>query len=213
MLKKTLRKLLEVEIYVQRNLKHPAMNLLSDSLIAKLKDQNEMDKEQLASLSASVPQVMQVLQMLVVQEVLPEKADDLDKEFLAVLDELSTVEPLLAYKISERHIISPIQKLNTFPVEILHKLGVQIKEEEFGLINQIAEKIKEDWITESLDELRADIENVAKKIGRQMSREIGSHYEDADKIRRDSIEKMTDKLFEFIPKEAKNHIEPTKSQS
>ncbi len=194
--KKTLRILLEIETYVQRNLKLPALKYISESLPPKLKELGyELDE-------ATLSQFLQFLQPHIVQELLPDNSEALHQEFNLILGELSTVDPLLAYKISERHIISPFQRINSFWIDVAKKVGVEPKaeEKEFQLVSRLAESQRRALIDELLSKLRKDILNVAARIGKKGLKEIEAHYREQDNIRREDAQNLVRDVGEYIPK-------------
>lgn len=203
--KKTLRLLLEIDIYAQRNLKHPSVDYLFESLFPKLKKRGYVSENQVKLILNALPQFVEMVQPQVVQELLPDNSEALHKEFTLVIGELSTVDPLLAYKISERDIIRPIQRMNSFVIDILKRSGVEINEEdkEVQLLRRVAESQKAKLIEEFLEQLRNDILAVAAKTGTKGLREIELHFVKSDiKLREDTdkfLQRLLENITELIP--------------
>jgi hypothetical protein len=145
--------------------------------------------------------------MPLASQFLPDKAESLDNEFKAILTELSTVEPILAHQISERHIISPIQQLSTFTLNMMSSLNIEITETDIQALNQLTQPLKTDTIDEMLNDLRADILKVAALVGKKAVRNLEALYEKRDKKLKDDIKKMATQLFEQISNLSKTQIE------
>jgi hypothetical protein len=196
---------MEIEIYVQRNLKLPSLSYYFESIVPKLRKLGHVNDEQVTLISASFPQLVQTLQSQAVQ-VLPDKSEELDKEFALILNELSTVDPLLAYRISERHIITPIQKMDSVLGEMLRGLGIDTKKDELEiqLLNQFASSQKSKMIDELLSDLRKDILKVATKIGKGTLSEIELYFSELDIKRRKQAENMAGELVKLLPKKVQD---------
>jgi len=217
-LKKTLWILLEIEVYVQRNLKHPSMAYVSESLLPVLKEQGHISEKQATALSVELPEFLRLIQPQLVQ-ILPDKSEELHQEFTSILKELSTVDPLLAYKISERHTISPIQRMKTYWIDVLKNFGVPINEEDedVQLLNRFAESLKGQWIDELLNDIRTDIVNVAAKAGKKYLKEVELHFIELEVKRKEGAKKITEQFAKIIPEkkdskgvpEAKPIVPPT----
>ncbi len=197
-LKKTLRTLLEIELYIQRRLRHPGIRLLSEEMILTVQSHPEFDNKQLPALSSAIDKIFQSAQESAVSG-LPD-SDTLEKAFIDILAELSTVDPVLTYKISERHIINPIQRLDSILNESMGNLGITIKEEDVSKMNPFIEQIKAEWTDELLTDLRNDIKTVAAKVGRKMLKQIEDHYEEVELVRSNLVKDKVAKLFEYAQK-------------
>lgn len=208
--KKTLRILLEIELYVQKNLKLPSLAYYSESLIPKMKELGYVDDER--TLSATLPQVLQMLQPLLVQK-LPDKSEALDREFALVLSELSTVDPLLAYRITDRHSISPIQNLESNVVESIKALGIVVKEDDKDIqtLRRILQSEKNTWIDELLTGLRKDILTVAARTGKKGLKEIELYFMELDVKRRKEASRLAEVAAKHIPKKNQDSQEESKS--
>jgi hypothetical protein len=208
--KKTLRILMEIEIYVQRNLKLPALPYISEALLPKLGEMGYVDDAQ--KLTAVLPQLFQFLQPLLIRN-LPDKSEALDHEFGLILNELSTVDPLLAYRISERHSISPIQNIESNVIGALQALGVTVNEEDKDVqkLREFVQSQKSKWVDDLLADLRQDILNVAARIGKKDLKEIESYFRELDVKRREHAQKFAGDLAGFIPKKTLNSTDESKS--
>lgn len=214
-LKKTLRILLEIETYVQRNLKLPSLQYISDALLPKLKEMGYVDNEQ--ELAAALPKFLQYIQPTIVQH-LPDKSEALDHEFSLVLSELATVDPLLAYRISERHSIAPIQRMESNLIESLEALGIVVKDEdqEIQALRQLMQAQKDTLIDEQLADLRQDILNVAAKIGKKDLSNIESYFSELDIKRRKEAQRLAGEIVKYAPiknKDGTSKSNPTPSSA
>jgi len=163
-LKKTLKTLLEVEAYVHRKLPHPMIPDVSSVMTEKIKELNLVSEHQQSDIAAGLPQFFQFLQPHIV-EIFPDRFEKLDKEYNSVLEELAMVDPILAFQISEKHLVSPIQQINGLAVNLLGKLGVVAEETDLQLINQLATPFSDKMVRELQDDIRTAILEVAKRIG------------------------------------------------
>lgn len=201
---------MEIEIYVQRNLEPPSLSYISEVLLPKLGEKGYVNDAQ--ELAAILPQLSQYLHPLLIRN-LPDKSEALDREFGLILSELSTVDPLLAYRISERHSISPIQNLESNVIGALQGLGVTVNEEDKGvqILRQFMQSQKSKWVDNLLADLRQDILNVAARIGKKDLKEIESYFRELDVKRREHAQKFAGDLAGFIPKKTLNSTDESKS--
>lgn len=196
-LKKTLRTLLEAEQYVHRNLPHPSIPIVCDTVLAKVKERSLVPDGQLLQIRAGLPKLFELLQPHIVENF-PDRFDEIDKEFHAVLDELATVDPILAFQISERHVIGHIQKLNTLTTNMLNGLGVEVSGDDQQVLEQLSQTLRQDLIDQAQSDLRTDILNGARRIGRQTLNEINDYFAYRDAERKRSIEQLMDKMLEMV---------------
>jgi hypothetical protein len=179
-----------------------------------LKESGYVNDEQAELLCASLPQFFQQLQPQVA-EMLPDKSEALDQEFSLILKELSAVDPLLAYKISERHSINPIQKLTTNWLDLFKTFGFEINEDDkdIQLLRGFAESQKAKLIDELLSDLRKDILTVAARTGKKGLKEIELYFKEQDSKRRKDAQTMAEDIAEFLPKKTQHSKEEPKSNS
>jgi hypothetical protein len=205
-LKKTLRTLLEIELYVQRRLKHPSIIHFQKIFTERVKGIKNMNEQQIASLNSRFLSEIQNM-VTSAQKILPDNTESLDKEFTAILSELSTVDPLLAFHISERHIISPIQQLKTFAVDVVNSMDIKASEADFLTFDEIFQPFQADVIDKMLNDLRMDILTVSQKIGRIMSWKMMAYYSKSDIKEKQNVENLTEKLFDRFHAMSQNHKE------
>ena len=213
-LKKTLRILMEIEIYVQRNLKHPSIGYYTEPVVSKLEELKQVTGEEATSLSAQFPQLLQMLQPHLVGK-LPDRSEALDREFTLIISELSTVDPLMAYRISDRHLIKPIQQLEGIVFDSLRSLGLAITEDnlEVQVLRQLIQSERNTMIDELLSDLRKDILRVAGKIGRKDREEIELYFAEREDNRRKEGLRFAQEVGKYVPRKNKSVAAETADSS